>query len=199
MLYSKTRASSTASNKPRVYCTGMQQDVDTYFDKVCELVLNYSNCAVYRNEAVDDYDADELLQMQLIVIIITRKYITEHNLRLLEIADKNHIPVLPLIIEQLTADEISTLNGILCNRQSIDISFVDNTAMPIDEKLKKFIDLVLVSDEEIDKIKSEFKTNMFLSYRKKNRKYANSLIKTIHSNDFCRDVGIWYDEFLTLG
>ncbi|MCR4750705.1 MAG: hypothetical protein K5852_00245 [Eubacterium sp.] len=38
-----------------------------------------------------------------------------------------------------------------------------------------------------------------MSYRKKDRVYANELMKLIHKNDFCRDIAIWYDEFLIPG
>lgn len=38
-----------------------------------------------------------------------------------------------------------------------------------------------------------------MSYRKKDRKFADELMRLIHKNPACRDVAIWYDEYLTPG
>jgi hypothetical protein len=57
----------------------------------------------------------------------------------------------------------------------------------------------LVGDELAEKIRAAFDACVFLSYRKKDRKYAQELMRLIHKNDFCRDIAIWYDEFLTPG
>ena len=58
---------------------------------------------------------------------------------------------------------------------------------------------MLVGNELAQKIRDSFEGNIFLSYRKKDRRYAQALMKLIHKNDFCRDVAIWYDEFLVPG
>ena len=57
----------------------------------------------------------------------------------------------------------------------------------------------LVSDEMAEKVRAAFDAYIFLSYRKKDRKYANELMRLIHKNDFCRDIAIWYDEYLVPG
>ena len=41
-----------------------------------------------------------------------------------------------------------------------------------------------------EKVKVAFDAYIFLSYRKKDRKYANELMRLIHKNDFCRDIGL---------
>ena len=40
-----------------------------------------------------------------------------------------------------------------------------------------------------------FDAYIFLSYRKKDRRYANELMRLIHNNPECRDIAIWFDEF----
>jgi tetratricopeptide (TPR) repeat protein len=73
------------------------------------------------------------------------------------------------------------------------------TALKFEDKLKRFLNAVLVSDEQASRIRDAFDAYIFLSYRKKDRKYAQELMRLIHKNDFARDVAIWYDEFLTPG
>lgn len=38
-----------------------------------------------------------------------------------------------------------------------------------------------------------------MSYRKKDRRYANELMRTIHSISSLRNVSIWFDEFMSSG
>ena len=92
------------------------------------------------------------------------------------------------------------------NRICGDLQFLDKSAAakdptvrPYEEKLKSFLDAVLVGDELAKRIRDAFDAYIFLSYRKKDRAYAQQIMRLIHSNEFCRDVATWYDEFLTPG
>jgi TPR repeat protein len=75
----------------------------------------------------------------------------------------------------------------------------DTTARSYEEKLQKFLTAVLLGDDLAEQARAAFDAYIFLSYRKKDRQYANELMRLIHQNDFCRDVAIWYDEFLIPG
>lgn len=75
----------------------------------------------------------------------------------------------------------------------------DTTQFSFEEKLKKYLDTIFIKDEIIEKIRQSFIGYIFLSYRKKDRKYAQELMKLIHSYEFCCDIAIWYDEFLIPG
>ena len=83
--------------------------------------------------------------------------------------------------------------------QYLDKNNSDPTAIPYEEKLTKYLDAIIVGDKLAKKVRAAFDAYIFLSYRKKDRKYANELMRLIHQNDFCRDIAIWYDEFLTPG
>ena len=50
----------------------------------------------------------------------------------------------------------------------------DKNTQGIKEKLKKSIELFLISDEKIQKIKEAFDAYIFLSYRKKDRAHAQA-------------------------
>ena len=65
--------------------------------------------------------------------------------------------------------------------------------------LETYIKSVLVSSELAEKVRAAFDAYIFLSYRKKDRRKAQELMRLIHRNPLCRDIAIWYDEFLTPG
>lgn len=137
--------------------------------------------------------------MQLFVIPVTTKFLTQPSrARDVEFtfARDAHIPVLPLTQES----GIEELFNIVCgNLQMLSKDKLDPTSIPYEEKLTKFLDSVLVGDELTEQIRKTFDAYIFLSYRQKDRKYAQELMRLIHKNDFCRDVAIWYDEFLMPG
>ena len=76
---------------------------------------------------------------------------------------------------------------------------MDLTAIDYKDKLKKYLESVLISNELAERIRKTFDAYIFLSYRKKDRKYANELMKLIHRNPECEDIAIWFDEFITPG
>ncbi len=201
MFQYKTRGNSSPQGKQRVYFTCHPGDFETYFEKLSDQILALENCAVwysYPEEAYQDIETD-LGQMNLFVIPVTTKMLTTPN-RTMDIdfpfALNRNIPVLPLMQE-------NGLDELFCKRfgdlQYLNENAKDDTAIPYEEKLKRYLSSVLVGDELAAKVRAAFDAYIFLSYRKKDRKYAQELMRLIHKNDFCRDIAIWYDEFLTPG
>ena len=137
--------------------------------------------------------------MQLIVVVITGNYVyndtSAHN-DVFSHAMENHIPVLPILEESGIENEFNKKCGDL---QYLNPNTTDPTEISFDEKLKNFLDMVLIGDELAEKVRKAFDAYVFLSYRKKDRCEAQKLMRLIHSNDFCRDIAIWYDEFLVPG
>lgn len=201
VLSCKTRGNTSPDRKQKVYFCAHPQD---YFllDTIANDLLKHQNCAVwYDPDPTGSYNADELsahlAEMQLFVMPITTALLTQPSRAMsfdLSVARKLHIPVLPLMQE-------SDLDGLFRqsfgNIQYLDRNNNDPTAIDYDEKLKKYLNSVLMNDEESARIRKAFAAYIFLSYRKKDRAYAQELMRLIHSADFCRDVAIWYDEFLT--
>lgn len=203
-LIYRTRGNSTPQGKPRVYFTGHPLDLPAYREDIFADILQTQNCAIYYDEdEVSDADREDLLreleQMQLIVIPVTSRFLYQPN-RALDLefpfAMEHHIPVLPLMQEQ---DLEAAFNEKCGDLQMLNKNDPDPTALPYREKLEKFLSSVLVGDELAEKVRAAFDAYVFLSYRKKDRKYAQELMRLIHKNDFCRDIAIWYDEFLTPG
>ena len=198
----KTRGNSNPQGKPRVYFCCHFEDFDKYFESVSDEILAKQNCAMwYCDEKVvrnEDFFAD-LKQMQLFVMPVTTNLLCTENEALdfeFKFAIENHIPVLPLMQENGLEELFNKKCGDL---QFLDKNNTDTTAISYDEKLKKYLESVLIGDELAEKIRAAFDAYVFLSYRKKDRRYAQELMRLIHKNEFCRDIAIWYDVFLAPG
>ncbi len=201
-FYYKTRKNTPTQGIPNVYFCCNKEDLSTYFDSISDEILSSQNCAIwYKAEDVEISDDffDYLKQMQLFVIPVTRKFLETPDDSLtaeFEFAIENNIPVLPIMQERGLAELFNEKCG---NIQYLDKCSIDVTAISYDEKLKNFLSSVLIGDELAEKIRKAFDAYVFLSYRKKDRQYAQKLMRLIHDNDVCRDIAIWYDEFLTPG
>lgn len=94
---------------------------------------------------------------------------------------------------------IKKFNARCGNIQCLVRKTKDLTTIDYHEKLERALRAILLDDELIKKIKQAFETRIFLSYRKKDRIFAWNLMKIIHKDDSCRDVSIWFDEYLVPG
>lgn len=188
----------------KVFFCCRPEDHAQYFRQVTEQILHLQNCSIWylppENRITDrQLYLEELSMMQLFVMPVTRKLLTEPN-RIMDLefpfAVSHRIPVLPLMQEPGLE--------MLFNRKCGDLQFLDPnskdpTAVLFEEKLKSYLHSVLVSDGLAETVRKAFDAYIFLSYRKKDRKQAQELMRLIHSSPECRDVAIWYDEFLTPG
>ncbi len=204
-IWLKVREKGPSSvKKPRVYFTCHPEDFEKYFDEICEHILRSNNCAIYYAEDMSASYQDEdwrndLEQMNLFVIPVTFLLLRGGNRALdidLHFAVENHIPVLPLMMENGLDDLFMQHFGKI---QYLSPDQADETAISFEEKLDSYLEGVLLGDEVRKRVQAAFDAYIFLSYRKKDRKYANELMRLIHKNPLCRDIAIWYDEFLVPG
>ena len=203
-LKHKTRGNSETSGKPRVYFTCHPDNFEHAFGILSEDILQFSNCSIWYDPAPGEpYDEEELEailnEMQLVVIAVTSVFLHEENrARLVELplALKNHIPVLPIMMEDRLGYEFSNTCAKIQVVRRYD---PDRTATPYEEVLERFLRSVLVGDELAEKVRNAFDAYVFLSYRKKDRAHAQRLMRMIHGNKEFRDIAIWYDEFLVPG
>ena len=204
-LQYKTRGMSDPKGKPKVYFSSHPEDFDEALPLITEDLLNHANCAVFYDEEIgsagpaDEEVEDILKEMQLVVFAVSSKFIHERNRAKdteLPLALKNHIPVLPIMLENGLGYEFSNN----CAKIQVVPKYGnDPTAIPYDEVLQTFLDSVLVGDELAEQVRDAFDAYVFLSYRKKDRKHAQRLMRLIHENKQFRDIAIWYDEFLVPG
>lgn len=201
----KTKGDFSPQGKPKVYVSCHPADFDSYIKEICQDIWACRDCAVYYYDESDGpVVPDEayyahLGEMQLFIMPVTGRLLLEANRgRDIELpfATKNHKPVLPLMMEEGLVGAFGNVFGDL---QFLDKYTRDITAISYEEKLKKYLNSVFVDDELAKKVRAAFDAYIFLSYRKKDRQYAQELMRLIHKNEFCRDIAIWYDEFLTPG
>ena len=202
----KTAGGASAQGKPRVYFTCHPDDFSRSFDKVCEKLFDAQDCAVYYTPDMDfiipeENRATDMERMNLFVIPVSLKLLTTPNRAMdfdFKYALEKHIPVLPIMTEP-GLDPVYSREDKFGSRQYLDMVTTDSTAISFEEKLKKYLSAVLVDDETAKRVRAAFDAYVFLSYRKKDRHYANELMRLIHKNPICRDIAIWYDEFLIPG
>lgn len=201
----KTLGNANPQGNPRVYFCCAKDDFDKFFEPVTQEILDIqTNAAIWYYNPADgipnnDRFYADLSQMQLFVIPVTSNFLlTKNHARNSEFkyAVKHGIPVLPILLESNLESDFSRICGDI---QLLDKTKDDPTALPYAEKLKTFLESILISNELSEKIRDAFDAYIFLSYRKKDRKYAQEIMRLIHENEFCRDIAIWYDEFLTPG
>ncbi len=199
----KKRPDSRKKNQ-KIYFTCHPEDFDRYFESICRQILQLQDCEIYYTEDMSAEYTDEnwetdLESMQLFLFPVTFSLLRGGNRAKdtdLPFAMERHIPVLPLMMEHGLTDLFTRNFGKV---QYLSPGQADETAISYEEKLKSYLEDVLVGEELRKRVQAAFDAYIFLSYRKKDRRYANELMRLIHKNPLCRDIAIWYDEFLTPG
>lgn len=202
----KTKGNADPKGKPKVYFTCYPEDFDRYFDKVCEDIFATHDCAIYytpdmTEEIADEDKATDIGQMNLFVVPITFRLLTKPNRAMdsdIAYAKQESIPILPLMMES-GIDEFYSKPDKFDKLQYLSPYSHDLSEISYADKLKKYLESVLISDEMAKRVRAAFDAYIFLSYRKKDRRYANELMRMIHKHPEFRDIAIWYDEFLTPG
>ena len=200
------KGGASPKGKPRVWFTCHPADFEKYFKKICGDLFAAHDCAVYYTADMSCAIAEQNRQTDLgsnnlFVIPVTLKLLIEPN-RAMDLdvpyALSNHIPVLPVMMEP-GLDLIYSRPDKFGQLQYLNPFSTDATEISYAEKLKKYLISTLTDEETIRRVRSAFDAYVFLSYRKKDRRHANELMRLIHSHPECRDLAIWYDEFLTPG
>ena len=208
----KTRGDSKAQGKPRVFFSCHPDDFEKYFIPVSSEILKLQNCAVYYEDKDDELIAKEDIrtsfgQMQLLVVPVTLKWLKEDSRSrdfIWPLAEKEHIPILPilaeegldkLIYENMLPEGAPDISGF----QFLIREGYDSSAISYEEKLKRFLSEVFVTDQFAEKARAAFDAYIFMSYRKKDRAESLKLMKLIHDIPMCESMAIWYDEYLVPG
>lgn len=205
ILY-RTIGATDPAGKPRVYFTCHADDFEVIFEEICQDIFKTHQCAVFYKENMakipsDDRWKTDLDSCNLVVIPITRKLLITQNPTMeyeLPYIKEKHIPVLPIVVER-GVDYLYSHKDKFGELQYLTRISADSTEIAYEKKLKKYLESVLISDAMAQRIRDTFDAYIFLSYRKKDRKYANELMQIIHRNPACRNIAIWFDEFLVPG
>lgn len=202
----RTKGSASPQGKPRVYFTCHPEDFSRSFDMICEDIFKTQDCAVcYAGDMgaplPEETRTVDLERMNLFVIPVSFRLLSTPNRAMDEdfvFVRERHIPVLPIMLES-GLDQLYSREDRFGELQYLSPYSRDPTEISYGEKLKKYLEAVLISDGLARRVRAAFDAYIFLSYRKKDRKYANELMRLIHADPVCRDIAIWFDEFLTPG
>ncbi len=198
-----TREGSRPAGKARVFFACHPEDRAATLTPITADLLRYENCAIYYDPApagsADEAELfDCLSQMQLVVIPVTARFLREKNPareQVMAYAREQNIPVLPILFEAGLEAEFDRACGnlqCLARRE-------EKTGIPYGEKLRVYLRTVLLGDELRERVRGAFDAYIFLSYRKRDRRQAEELMRLIHRLPFARDLAIWYDEYLAPG
>ena len=209
----RTKGGADPQGKPRVYFTCHPDDFDLYFDRICSDIFDVKggSCAIYytpdMSESLDETNLTvDLARMNLFIVPVSLRLLKEPNRAMsvdIAYAKEHRIHIIPFLMEQDISGsgivELYSLNQNFGERQYLNPNSSDTSEIKYTDKLRKHLESVLVSDELAQRVRAAFDAYIFLSYRKKDRLYANELMRVIHCIPGCRDIAIWYDEFLTPG
>lgn len=203
VLSYKPQSVKNPQGKQKVYFCAHPDDYRLLDEIGKEILTRQSCCVWYDSDPTAECDIQELLSllsgMQLFVVPVTTKLLTQSSRAMdaeIKFAFEKMIPVLPIMLEE-GLDELYA-------RKFGDLQYLskvsrDPTEIGYGDKLTKYLASVLVGDELASKVRAAFDAYIFLSYRKKDRAKAQELMRLIHKIPFCRDIAIWYDEYLIPG
>lgn len=199
----KTRGNVSPQGKQKVFVCGIKEDIQLYLDGIADDILKLNDCAIWYMDPEKEYDDETLLSLidgiTLFVFILTNRLLFSDDpliRSILSFAKDNCRAILPIKTESIDDNQF---NEIFDSANYLDKFAEDPTAVRYDEKLRVFLSNVLVSEALAMEVRQAFDAYIFLSYRKKDRYFAQKLVKKIHERDFCRDIAVWYDEYLTPG
>lgn len=197
-----TKDGVNPKNRAKIFFCSHPDDQAIWLDAVSNDVFNIGSYTVFYDEDPKVEDSSfysDLDEIGLCIVLVTRRFLTDDSYAKNNIFThfkKNNTPIMPILIEQgidsLFEEEMGDLHYIYRGKGGPSLT-------PYMEKLKKYLSLIFVGDDMVKRIQAAFDAYVFLSYRKTDRQYAKRLMSMIHDIDFCRDVAIWYDEFLTPG
>ena len=137
---------------------------------------------------------EDIYSNNIFVVAITGNFFKGDDLCLWEfnMAVKRGMKILPLLIDKEYAERFNEYSG---NMHALMPFDEDETAIPFDKKLRTYLENTLKPDDRIiSGVKKCFDSSLFISYRKKDRKYIDTLLRTIHSVPELQRVSVWYDE-----
>lgn len=184
----------------RVLYFASEQDFDVFLEPITDQIMKlFPDVAFYYSKDPADITDEVLDSVRLAVCPVTLSFLHDDCAQRKAIfyrVQEKHIALLPILEEPDIASVFSAVCGKI---QYLNAVKHDETALSFEHKLVAFLDDILLDEKISDRIRDAFDAYIFLSYRKKDRQYANRIMRLIHNNEFMRDVAIWYDEYLVPG
>lgn len=159
-------------------------------------------CMILSGDVEETEEMDKILrQVNMVIVPVTSKLLKSENRAMeseIPYAIRNHIPVLPIVVEKIP-DFPSLYNEKFQHIQYLNKISRETIGIPYIQKLRKTLEVYTLGLDQEKKIRDAFDLHVFLSYRKKDKFYAEELLFLIHQNQASKDIAVWYDEFLNPG
>ena len=204
----------TENRPPRFYFSCHPDDFALYYESVAADIIAYCNSqgvilfnADYTNRFVDEDSVITLeteeerdgffSSIQMLIVPVTEKLLTSSCPAIeyeIPFAMEHRIPIIPIVFEAGLEDLYE--KSIFADLHFISPLSAGGDRIAFVRKLRKALVRNIIQSDIVERIYEEFRPRIFLSYRKKDRRYAQEIIRMIHQNERFRDVGVWYDEYL---
>lgn len=219
----ETKGKSELRGQVRIFCEIRREEYDRFYRDVRDDLFEAADCAVFSLNSyapIEDMQLfrQELSKMDLIVIVVAQNTLKTEDPVLeacIGCAATFHIPVLPLVTKH-AAEDISCMELyhrkfgysqylILASEDGgrfANQSGKEAAAAAYEEyiyRLKVYLDSTIASAELTDRIRKNFRSVIFISYRRKDQYLIPDLKNCIYSDPALADTACWYDEFLTPG
>jgi len=190
--------------RARVWISGTKDDFDRWFREISRDLLCKYPCDFYSRYTCTQESKEDnpffFSKMHLLVLIVTQKLLGDLTCSAYQeiiSARRLGIPILPIVVDQISVPLYKERLG---NLQFLDRTTFDETAITYGIKLNSYLAKTFPSSVAIQDIYSCFSTHIFLSYRKKDRRFASRLMQIIHSDPkYAKTIGLFYDELLQPG
>ena len=207
-LVTLTQDDTSPIGKERIFISYAYQDQELAVSKA-KYILSLYDCAVcyidhsrYRN--IDPLEAQEAISNVDVFIPIVTKYYLDNDCfelkHLFSYAKKKHMNIMPLVQSNDLAESFNNRCG---NIQFIEDCDTNNSLKQTEESIKEYFQFLKPSKDDsllIEKVRKSFVNKIFLSYRKKDKQLLKQIIDVINSDTSnLYDVGLWYDENLSVG
>lgn len=206
----KVREGEEPSDKPKIYISYCETALNKGFlSEVMNEILEVHNCAVYYGfgETNDESRRAVIRDMNIIVALITEDALDKESVVYKELGmSKNaSVSVFPIVVESILPDVINATIGnlqYLYRDTTYKSANIFSRKIPTEkykEKLKEHFNYILVDKELHERIKKEFASKIFLSYRKKDFNWVTNIGGIIVKDERFRDTAVWYDDYLIYG
>lgn len=208
-LVSKNRANLVPEGSfgKQIFLCIHPADREKYYEVISDLFLqvndsffvwSHKDPVLHLKEEEAAAYLDDLRQNQIFVACITRNFLQKDDICVWEFerAIELGMNVLPLLLENDVVDDFNQLSNHL---MAFEPFKQDPTVIPFEEKFASYLGTMLgTGSNPYAGIENAFDGHIFISYRKKDRKYIAPLMKAIHANYALKAVSIWYDESLVI-
>lgn len=202
-----TTGKKTADGKLKVFVCYHEAEPELFVKYARAELMRYCDDSVLYyldstdlNRSVERQILSLIGEMDGVFICVTRRLLYDANCfarAVIDDAVRLGRPILPYFCE---ADLYDLWNSFM-PIQAIDPFKTDSTQIKYDIKISNWVEKIRpLSEDIVEKIWSNFEYIFFLSYRKMDRQYVDTLMRNIHgqvTGNPLAFAGIWYDEALT--